>query len=94
MFLFILSVTLFQLLSYFLLDKWKIKRIKGILFGSIILSNLLIFPRFFFEETVRGCGMLNFIVVVMFFFWGGIVAICTHVIYQMLCNASKSKEKC
>lgn len=77
--LFIIFVTLAQLLFYTILDRKKHNKWKLLLLILIIIAYNLVFPRFFFSDD-KSCGMGFF----AFFVFGSTCAIFTHIVYLIV----------
>lgn len=82
--LFLILISLFQLLTYYLLDKYKLKFSKTLVFILVLLGYYFLFPQYFFPEPRKdgiNCGIPVLAILLGFWVFGTIAALITHILW-------------
>lgn len=85
--LFILLISLLQVLSYYIIDKKNSKYGKSIVFGIVFLSHLFLFPPLFYpkmDPNGANCGMPILGITMAFWIFGGFGSIVIHFLYKFI----------
>ncbi len=82
-FIVILTIITLQGIGYKLIEKYRIKYVKLVLFVFILLILFIVLPSFFYPQPKEDeyiCG-LPYLAINMICLFGGIISIITHLVY-------------
>ena len=81
---FIIAISILQLISYYLLDRYKIKIPSYVILIIVLVGHLFVFPQFFYPELNPegvNCGLPILGITLAFWFFGIISAAFAHIIW-------------